>query len=192
MVCPYCRETILDGAIKCKHCGSMLNLDPTNTLNSDNITTDDIRAFVGANSYYYIQNFSKFTITGKEEFCATWNWSCFGFTFLWMLYRKMYFLSLITFVVFCLPGLNILLHIVAGIVGNYLYYKHVKVKILEIKATQSSLNYVPVLHEVGGTNKWVITLGIVLTLFITILFAVFFSTIIAIMRHSVHSVGITI
>lgn len=192
MICPYCKETILEGAIKCKHCGSMLNLDPTNTINIDNINTDDIRAFVGTNSYYYIQDFSKFTITGREKFCVTWNWSCFCFTFLWMLYRKMYFLSLITFVLFCLPGINILLHIGAGIVGNHLYYKHVKEKILEIRSTQVPQNYVPVLQEIGGVNRWVINLGIIFSIVIVILFAVFFSTIIATMRHSVHSVGITI
>ena len=182
MTCPFCRETILDGAVKCKHCGSMLNLDPTNARNIDSITTDEIRAFVGTNSYYYIQNFSKFTITGREKFCATWNWSCFGFTFLWMLYRKMYFLSVITFVVFCVPGVNFIMHIVAGIVGNYLYYKHAKEKILEIRATQSSQNHVPVLQEMGGVNRWVITLGII-SIFLAILVAAFFSTIIATMGH---------
>ncbi len=192
MICPYCKETILDGAIKCKHCGSMLNLDPLSTINVDNITADDIRVFVGENSYYYIQSFSKFTITGREKFRATWNWACFGFTFLWMLYRKMYLYALLTFIVFCLPGLNILLHIGAGIIGNYLYYKHAKEKILEIRATQSSQNYVPILQEIGGVNRWVITFGIAIFVLIAIVFALFFSTIIATMRHSVHSVGITI
>ena len=189
MICPYCRETILDGAIKCKHCGSMLNLDAGNSGTTDTITTDEIGSFVGTNSYYYIQNFSKFTITGREKFCATWNWSCFGFTFLWMLYRKMYVLSIITFVVFCLPGINVLLHIGAGIAGNYLYYKHVKEKILEIRATQSSQNYVPVLQEIGGVNQWVITLGLIICIVMALLFAVFFS---AIMTSMGHYTGITI
>jgi hypothetical protein len=189
MICPYCKETILDGAIKCKHCGSMLNLESANTINIDTITTDEIRAFVGPNSYYYVQNFSKFTITGREKFCATWNWSCFGFTFLWMLYRKMYLLSIITFVVFCLPGINIILHIGAGLVGNYLYYRDMKQKIIELRATQSSQNYIPVLQEIGGTNRWVITLGIVIGIIMTILVAAFFS---AIMSSMGHFMGITI
>lgn len=31
MVCPFCKEEIVEGAIKCKHCGSMLNdsMSPT-------------------------------------------------------------------------------------------------------------------------------------------------------------------
>ena len=183
MICPFCKETILDGAIKCKHCGSMLNLDPNNSINIDSITTDEIRTFVGVNSYYYIQSFSKFTLTGREKFCATWNWSCFGFTFLWFLYRKMYFLSALAFVVFLLPGVNIILHIVFGIIGNYLYYRHAKDKIQEIRATQSSQNYVTVLQEMGGVNKWVIMLGMILGIIMAVLFAMFFSLIITSMGH---------
>ena len=31
MTCPYCKEDIKEGAIKCKHCGSLLNSDNANT-----------------------------------------------------------------------------------------------------------------------------------------------------------------
>lgn len=179
MNCPFCKETILDGAIKCKHCGSMLNLDPYNSINIDTVTADEIRAFVGMNAYYYIQSFSKFTIMGREKFCITWNWSCFGFTFLWMLYRKMYALALATFIIFCIPGVNVLLHIGAGMIGNYLYYRQVKAKIIEIRMTQSPQNFIPVLEEMGGVNKWVISVGIVFSIILALLFAVFFSTMIA-------------
>ena len=183
MMCPYCKETILDGAIKCRHCGSMLNHEPSCGANTDSITTDEIRAFVGANTHYYMRNFSKFTQSGTEKFCITWNWSTFGFTFIWMLYRKMYMQAVVTFIVFCIPGLNIILHIVAGVVGNYLYYSHVKEKILEIQAISSPQGIFPVLQEVGGVHRWVITVGIVFGIILGLLVFFFFATITAYMGH---------
>lgn len=185
MICPYCKETIQDGTIKCRYCGSILNLNTGNSINTDNITTDEIRAFVGNNADYYIQNFSKFTQTGTEKFCPTWNWSTFGFTFLWMLYRKMYMQAVITFVVFCLPGLNIILHIFAGVVGNYLYYRHVKQNIIEIRAVQSPQNYYPMLQDVGGVNRWVITVGVIFSIILGLLVFFFFAAITTFIANSV-------
>ena len=179
MICPFCKESILDGAIKCKHCGSMLNQSPHNTINIDTISSDEIRAFVGSNSPYYIQKFAHFTILGREKFCITWNWSCFGFTFIWMLYRKMYLFALLTFLAFCIPGLNILLHIGAGMVGNFLYYRHTKAKIIEVRSTQYPQNIDAVLQEIGGVNKWITLVGIVIGILMLIFFGAFFTTMIA-------------
>lgn len=184
MICPYCKETILEGAIKCRYCGSMLSTDIPG-LAADSTATDEMRTFLGTNAHYYMQQFSKFTRMGTEKFTITWNWSCFGFTFIWFLYRKMYIQSLITFVIFCIPGVNIILHIVAGIVGNYLYYRHVNEKIFEIKSVPSSKNIKSLLQEVGGVHKWVITLGIVIGIIVTVLFALFFSTMIAFMGQHI-------
>ena len=168
----------------------MLNLDPYNTINVDNISTDEIRAFVGSNSYYYIQKFSNFTIMGREKFSVTWNWSCCGFTFLWFLYRKMYALTLISFVVFCIPGINFFLHIVVGCIGNYLYYRHVKTKILEIRSTTSPQNFLPVIQEMGGVNKWVYSVGVVICILIAILAFMFFATITTYMIHRISEITV--
>lgn len=190
MICPYCKETILDEAIKCRHCGSMLNTNPIYGTAADNITADEIRTFAGTNSHYYLLQFSKFSVTGTEKFCVTWNWSCFGFTWLWMLYRKMYLLAALTFVVFCIPGVNILLHIVAGVVGNYLYYGHVKQKILEIRAIPAHQNINLVYQEAGGVHRWVIILGIVFGIMMALFIAMFFSTMITFMGHHVDKLTI--
>ncbi|MDD2338535.1 MAG: DUF2628 domain-containing protein [Geobacteraceae bacterium] len=177
MICPFCKESIQDGAIKCRHCDSILNVAPQFTQSppayqnhsTSTINSDEIRAFVGTNSEYYVQNFTKFTIAGTENFTMTWNWSTCCFTFFWMLYRKMYIQAAITFVIFWLPGINIILHIVAGCVGNYLYYKHTKDKIVEIRAIQPPQNLYSILQQVGGVHGWVIPFGIVAGVFVALL-----------------------
>jgi hypothetical protein len=192
MICPYCKETILEGAIKCRHCGSVLNVNTTTNKTDDTsgMSADEIRVFVGPNAHYYAQTFSNFSRAGTEKFCMTWNWSCFGFTFLWLLYRKMYVQSLLTFIVFWIPGLNIILHIFAGIIGNYLYYLHAKEKIMGIRAAQSTPYLKPALQDVGGVNKWVITAGILIGIIITILITIFFSTMIAFMGQHLDKITI--
>ena len=88
----------------------------------------------------------------------------------------------VTFVIFWLPGINIILHIVAGAVGNYLYYKHAKDKIVEIRALQPPQNLYPVLQQVGGVHGWVIPVGVVAGIFIAVLMFMVIAAIIGLSR----------
>jgi hypothetical protein len=68
------------------------------------------------------------------------------------------------------------------VLGNYLYYGHVKQKILEIRAIPSQQNRSLVFQEVGGVHRWVITVGIVLGVLLGVLIFFFFATIVAYIR----------
>jgi hypothetical protein len=66
-------------------------------------------------------------------FALSWNWSAFFFGPIWMLYRRLYFWAILAFLVEWIPGFNLLIWIAVGSTANYLYFRHVQSRILELK-----------------------------------------------------------
>jgi len=128
------------------------------------ITKKDFIDFIGPNADKYIEKFSKFNVAGVDNFSLTWHWPAFFVTFFWMLYRKLYLWALLVFILSYIPAVGLVLMIICGLTGNYLYYKHAKQKIMELKIQESSSDLSELLHQIGGVNQWVKTLAIVLVI----------------------------
>ena len=117
----------------------------------NSLSEEDFAHFIGKNADKYLLKFRKFNIDGVDKFSVTWHWPAFFFGFLWMLYRKLYLWALVAFaisVISILPSeFGLLIVIVWGMTGNYIYYKHAKKKILELK-TDLWAAYIPVIKAI--------------------------------------------
>jgi hypothetical protein len=83
-----------------------------------------------------------------------------------MLYRKMYLWALLAFFLALTPVAYPLVMLGWGMVGNYLYFRHGRKKILEYKFRSLISPTLPSLEELGGVNRWVWFIGIIFFLFI--------------------------
>jgi hypothetical protein len=163
--CPHCGKGIEIGNIFCPHCGNKIDsptIDPAN----DPIAEEEWRTFIARHADYYQYKFRNFLDRGTNSFAITWNWPAFFLGFIWMLYRKMYLWALIAFIIAFTPVAFPLTMIGWGIVGNYLYFLHVRNKIIEYKSRQSQTSMALSLAELGGVNRWVLFAGFVFFLFL--------------------------
>ncbi len=136
------------------------------------------RIFIGKNADYYLKKFEVFEKTGSS---LSWNWAAFGFGIFWMVYRKMYlyaFLSmLLIFFINILEVslrlspllsffLSLWLWVGFGLFGNYLYYLHVKKKVMEIIIQYPKEDEQKLILEKEGGTSW---LSVFIFVFIFIL-----------------------
>jgi len=136
---------------------------------------DELMLFVGEKSDKYIEKFAKFTTQkGGDVFVATWHWPAFLAGGFWFLYRKMYVYAFLAFLIGIIPYINFILGFVWGFTANYIYFKHAKKKIAEVKNLHPNSDISAILSAKGGINVVAVILGITFIVLLTI-FVVGFS-----------------
>jgi len=197
--CRYCGSTLSEGS------SSSVHPSPTSTP-SPVITDEEYNSFIGKNAAKYIMKFKSFGTGGFDNFKATWHWPAFFFTFWWFIYRKLYLWAFLAFIIsLIVSGIslrvflgsigfrdisttNIILLVFIqyvttfvvqggfGISANYIYYKHTKKKIAELKYlyptsdTQRHVEYA----RAGGVNTvavWIMVIVLFIVLLITMILA---------------------
>lgn len=172
MFCTRCGKELPEGAAFCSNCGAPAGSAISGGTDAGN-GLDEVGIFVGKKADYYKAQFRKFNVRGVETFVPTWNWCAFLFTFWWMLYRKLYLWAFVWILLTFVPFFGLLFWIAAGIVGNYLYHRHVQGRIREARSVQPPHQLPAALADLGGVNEWIIPVAIVVTLGFVILCALF-------------------
>jgi hypothetical protein len=131
------------------------------------ISDEEYKAFIGKNAEKYIRKFKKFAEKG-DKFRLTWHWPAFFFTSFWLLYRKLYIWGIIVFLL-SVCGIRVgigigIVNIIFAIVGNYIYYRHAKSKIIKAKLAiaPGGGDLLSTLSRIGGVWKFAWVLAILL------------------------------
>lgn len=123
MLCPFCNEEVADGAIKCKHCGEILNRVAHNRLR-DAQSSANVNEVISSLRPYYQRAFQQISAGGEHPIAAI-NWAAFLFGPFWYFYRGMWVRGGIALSLLLFSGgfLVLLFGIYAFCYGNYDYYQ---------------------------------------------------------------------
>jgi hypothetical protein len=113
---------------------------------------EDLGIFIGPRKSYYLKRVEKIR-QRQGGFVWTWNWWAFVGNFWWFLYRRMPMWALISFVMMCVPVLNLLSIIGFGGAANYLYFQHGKTKIGRLRQEFTYGEIPDELAAAGGVNR---------------------------------------
>jgi hypothetical protein len=164
MTCGRCGKEIREDSVYCSHCGQKVDLQTQGRLAVG--SEEDYRAFLGPRADNYLVKFKKFTNKEEEGFALTWNWPAFFFGFWWLLYRKLYVWALVALALWLIPHLALPVWFIWGAVANYLYYLQAKRKISDFRNRSSTALPAVTLAEIGGVNRWVWVLAVLLAVII--------------------------
>lgn len=176
--CPQCGKEAVKGGAFCQGCGAKLPVQGggmQTSMAASGLKESDYRTFIGKNADKYVAKFRQFmTPDGDGSFAATWHWPAFFVPFFWMLYRKMYLWALLVFVIGAIPYLGLLMMIVFGMTGNYIYFMHARKKMAEasLLSGQTEVQRAAALARAGGVNSLVVIIPVILIPIIGILAAI--------------------
>lgn len=168
----------------CEKCGTLLHGETCPNCNEAAQTQQssagaDVtaieRALVDSNyDDYYAIKFNNIRVTGSN---GSWNFAAFFLGLWWCLYRKMYGVGVIAWLVgiagsfFC-GWLSLAAVIYMGIMGNYHYMQHIENRTLEARSIKDEQERATFIERKGGVNialvVALIILQVVLTLFVNI------------------------
>ena len=137
----------------------------------------ELGAFIRHEPRYYLKQFKKFQKEKRDEYEPTWNFSAFVLGSIWFFYRKQYvagicWFSINLFFLVCLPLSGIiassqgavsflfflvLLRLIPGLIGNFIYYKQVKKRINTIKLNHKNISFADLeykLKTMGDINPY--------------------------------------
>jgi hypothetical protein len=98
-----------------------------------------------------------------DTFSVTWNWPVFFCSFWWFLYRKLYLHALVVFFLTMVPYVNLAAWIACPMAANYFYFLDGRKRILALRAANGGTAPPEALAAVGGVNRWVWGVAIVVT-----------------------------
>lgn len=165
--CTNCGTENVDNNKFCSNCGHKLQMNEQTIkneyeqhqyFNEESILKNkDIDKLVFKNTEYYMP---KFDLMKKTNQKVSWNWSAFFFSSYWAIYRKMY---LVGFGIICLDIflnimmpfsfllLNLIIAIIFGLYGNYMYLTTIEKKSGNLKHLDDNLKEY-VIRKHGGVN----------------------------------------
>jgi hypothetical protein len=153
--CTKCGKQNNEGDVFCRFCGERFD----GAGSSSGINEKDLALFIGKNSDKYLEKFRNFNLGGEDRYAVGWHWPAFFFSFWWTLYRKMYGWAVLVLFLSIVPYLGFLTMIVFAMSANYLYYRHAKNKVLELKAQPGTeIEKAAAVARAGGVNNVVIFL----------------------------------
>lgn len=110
------------------------------------------RFFIGPNPEKYLTHFKRFGETG-DAFKPIWHWPAFFVPFFWLLYRKMYLHAIGALLLGFIPIVGLGVNIGMGLAAYFLYYKHAKSSIDQLKRYARSPDIAQTVEQEGGVNK---------------------------------------